>query len=423
MNSYRIPSSTENSYPSGFNIVSGCVLVGVFEAISLLDGDGNNLIAHELDVMLPDFRHFSRSKTRHLYRYIVGLIHPSNMNLKSVSAVSEEASSPCDQSSLNRFMNGNRTLVSGFNNSRIFGMARSGIERYMLIDDTLLVHPYGDNIEGVGTYWDAAEKRWIQGHNVVTSMAVTEKEVEPLDVGVYLKKDQAATSKVVFHTKIEIAVEMIRARASMLKLRGVIFDCWYLCEKTMNACETLGLHWYSDLRTNRIVYLPGNDKRFNVLELAKSLPDSAFRQVKLPDSWNRYTRMAEMIVILKGKKTKARNVKLCILWDGKEDSESYKFLATNDLSADGVKQVELRRLRWKIEEFHRDAKQNLGMTDCMLRKYDGVVIHLLLVLQAYSVLKRLLASALNTVVTTVGEACRYLKRQALSARYSGHTGT
>ena len=133
--------------------------------------------------------------------------------------------------------------------------------------------------------------------------------------------------------------------------------------------------------------------------------------------------MAEMIVILKGKKTKARNVKLCILWDSKEDSESYKFLATNDLSADGIKQVELRRLRWKIEEFHRDAKQNLGMTDCMLRKYDGVVIHLLLVLQAYSVLKRLLASALNTVVTTVGEACRYLKRQALSARYSAHTGT
>ena len=80
--------------------------------------------------------------------------------------------------------------------------------------------------------------------------------VSTLDVSVYLKKDQAATSKVVFHTKIEIAVEMIRARASMLKLRGAIFDCWYLCEKIMKLCETLGLHWYSDLRTNRIVYLP-----------------------------------------------------------------------------------------------------------------------------------------------------------------------
>jgi len=340
------------------------------------------------------------------------------MNKKSVSAVTVESASPCNQSSLNRFLNENRLLVTGFNNSRIQGMASASNGRYLVLDDTILEHPYGASIEGVGSFWDSAEKRWILGHNVVTSMAVTENEVEPLDVGLYLKKEQAKKNGSVFRTKMEIAIEMIRARATEFQVIGVLFDCWYLCEKIMALCDNLCLHWYSDLRSNRTAYHPGMDQKSNVLVLAKSLPEGEFKKVVLPDSWKRYTRMAEKEVILKGNKSKARRVKLIILWDGRDDSESYKFFATNDLSIDGVRLVELRRLRWKIEEFHRDAKQNLGMADCMLRKYDGVVIHLLLVLLAYSVLKRLLASVLKGIVDTVGEACRYLKRLALRARYS-----
>ena len=399
------------------------ILVGQFEMISQAYHDESALIARELDSMAPENHSFSISKAKHLYRYIAGLIYPSEKNRKSVSAVTEESASPCNQSSLNRFLNRNRLLVSGFNNSRINGIARSGKGQYLVLDDTVIEHPYGDSIDGVGKYWDSAEKRWILGHNVVTSMAVTDDAVEPLDVGFYLKKLQAKTSGAVFRTKIGIAVEIIRARATMLKLLGVIFDSWYLCEKIMAVCEKLGLYWYSDLRSNRIVYLPGNDERFNVLVLAKSLPENMFKEVHLSDSWKKYTRMAETIVILKGKKTKARKIKLVILWDGRNDSESYMFLATNDLFADGIKLVELRKLRWKIEEFHRDAKQNLGMTDCTLRKHDGVVIHLLLVLLAYSVLKRILASTLKGIASTVGEACRYLKQQAMKIRYSRGAGS
>jgi len=397
--------------------------VGQFETISRRNNEECTLIARELDAMAPMNRIMNLSQAKHLYRYITGLIHPSDMNRKSVSAVTEESAAPCNQSSLNRFLNENRLLVTGFNNSRIQGIANPGNGRYLVIDDTILEHPYGESIEGVGSFWDSADKRWILGHNVVTSMTVTEDEVEPLDVGLYLKEERAKKNGSVFRTKIEIAVEMIRARATALRVLGVLFDCWYLCEKIMALCDRLGLHWYSDLRSNRVVYLPGMDQKFNVLVLAKSLPVSDFKKVELPDSWKRYTRMAEKEVILKGNKTKARKVKLVILWDGRNDSESYKFLATNDLSIDGVRLVEIRRLRWKIEEFHRDAKQNLGMADCMLRKYDGVVIHLLLVLLAYSVLKRLLASALKGVADTVGEACRYLKRQAMKARYSVYAGS
>jgi hypothetical protein len=289
---------------------------------------------------------------------------------------------------------------------------------YIIIDDTILEHPYGPNIQGTGKYWDSAEKRWILGHNVVTSLIANEDIVEPLDICVYLKENYAEENHVFFKTKIQIARDIIRARAPLLTATGAVFDSWFCCETIMSECEKLGLKWYSELRGNRNVFLSENSGKIHLSDFARTISPFEFKDVVLPESWKRYTRMVETIVIIKGKRTKARKIKLVILWDGKDDSESFKFLATNDLTISGVEVVEIYRLRWKIEEFHRDAKQNLGLADCMLRKYDGVLTHVLLVLLAYSALKRLLASTLKNVASTIGECCRYLKKLFLREHYS-----
>jgi SRSO17 transposase len=300
-------------------------------------------------------------------------------------------------------------------------LGQSADSRFLAIDDTILEHPYGMKIQGTGKYWDASKKRWIHGHNIVTSMAINNAEAEPIDIHVYLKEKDAELYNAVFRTKIDIACEIIRRRAKILNVIGVLFDSWYCCETVLQLCDELELHWYSELRANRIVFLPRNPDKFHVSEFARALPLEEFKNVELPDSWQKYKFMTERKVIIKGKQTKVRTIKLVILWDGKDNLESYKFLATNNLSATGIQVLEIHRLRWKIEEFHRDAKQNLGLADCMLRKYDGVVIHLLLVLLAYSALKRLLASTLKGIVNTIGECGRYLKRQFLERRYSDHT--
>lgn len=378
-------------------------------------------IAEILSPLLRGLRQVRSSQIKHFQRYMTGLIQPCEKNKKSVTALSEEALNPCCQSSLNRFLNSNRILVQRINNSRIEKLGLSKNSRFLAIDDTILEHPYGPKIQGTGKYWDASKKRWIHGHNIVTSMAVSTTEAEPIDIHVYIKEEDAERNNTVFRTKIEIACEIIRWRAEILNVIGVLFDSWYCCEDVLKICDELELHWHSELRANRLVFLPGISDKFHVSELARALPLDEFKKVDLPDSWQKYKFMAERNVIIRGKKTKARTIKLVILWDGKDNLESYKFLATNNLSATGVEVLEIHRLRWKIEEFHRDAKQNLGMADCMLRKYDGVVIHLLLVLLAYSALKRLLASTLKGIVNTIGDCGRYLKRQILEKRYSNQT--
>ena len=383
-----------------------------------LNHNGPIIIAKMLDRFLDGAQQVRASGLKHLDRYISGLIYPCDKNRKSVAALSEDSAIPCNQSSLNRFLNKSRRLAQSLNNNRIYQLVQPHKPWYIIIDDTVLEHPYGPCIQGTGKYWDNSEKRWTLGHNIVTSMVANDDHAEPLDMCFYLKKNYAETNNAVFKTKIQIACEIIRARAKQLSVNGAVLDSWFCCEKIMSECEKQGLNWYSELRGNRNVYLSENSGKIHVSDFAKAISPSEFKSVDLPESWKRYTRMVETIVIIKGKRTKARKIKLVILWDGEEDSESFKFLATNDLSASGVEVVEIYRLRWNIEEFHRDAKQNLGLADCMFRKYDGVLTHVLLVLLAYSALKRLLASTLKCVVSTIGECCRYLKKQFLRLHYS-----
>jgi SRSO17 transposase len=386
-----------------------------------LDRNGLNIITGTLDRYLDGTHQVRASQIKHLDRYILGLIYPCDKNRKSVTALSEESAVPCNQSSLNRFLNKGRRLAQSLNNNRINQLVQPGKPRYIIIDDTVLEHPYGPCIQGTGKYWDNSEKRWTLGHNIVTSLVANADDFEPLDIFFYLKEKYAEENNTVFKTKIQIARDIIRARAKQLNARGVVFDSWFCCEDIMSECEKQGLKWYSELRENRNVYLSETSGKIHVSDLAKAISPSEFKLVNLPESWSRYSRMVETIVIIKGKRTKARTIKLVILWDGKDDSESFKFLATNDLTISGVEVVEIYRLRWYIEEFHRDAKQNLGLADCMLRKYDGVLTHVLLVRLAYSALKRLLASKLKNVVSTIGECCRYLKKQFLRLHYSTQT--
>ena len=48
------------------------------------------------------------------------------------------------------------------------------------------------------------------------------------------------------------------------------------------------------------------------------------------------------------------------------------------------KVVKLYRIRWKIEMFHRTAKQYLGLSDCQMRNIESQLQHVLNVMLAYA---------------------------------------
>ena len=106
-----------------------------------------------------------------------------------------------------------------------------------------------------------------------------------------------------------------------------------------------------------------------------------------------------------------------INWLYRHDDLSGKILVTNRITWEVSRIVRVYRQRWTgTETFHRDGKQQLGLGDYQLRDVQGQTRHMYLVMLAYSLLMSQLRQgrarewALQRL-TTVGEACRALRRE------------
>jgi len=83
--------------------------------------------------------------------------------------------------------------------------------------------------------------------------------------------------------------------------------------------------------------------------------------------------------------------------------------------------INLLLRRWKIETWHRDAKQHLGLEDYQVRKFGAIQKVVCAVLVAYTQIILMKNDAilkpLNRVLSTIGEACRYMRLLALKGTF------
>jgi hypothetical protein len=73
----------------------------------------------------------------------------------------------------------------------------------------------------------------------------------------------------------------------------------------------------------------------------------------------------------------------CYFYVIKIKDESTIYLISNDY-IDPYKVIELYRIRWNIEVFHRTAKQYLGLSDCQMKAIEKQRQHVLHVMHAYA---------------------------------------
>ena len=62
----------------------------------------------------------------------------------------------------------------------------------LVIDDTLVDHPYAEKMEGVSSFYDATKRRYIQGHQLVTAILVDieTNEIHPVNLSAYSISDK-----------------------------------------------------------------------------------------------------------------------------------------------------------------------------------------------------------------------------------------
>ncbi len=218
-------------------------------------------------------------------------------------------------------------------------------EAYLIFDDTVLEKSFGPKIEVVRKQWSGNKKGVINGIGVVSCVYVN-PETECFWVVDYRIFDPDTDGK----SKLDHVKEMLRsAEHRRLPFRAVLMDTWYATKDLMMFIDGMKKTFYCPLRSNRQVDDSGGEH--------------PYRRVDALD-WSERELKQGKLVKIKGfpKDYKVKLFRVAV------SSNRTEWIVTNDLSRDSTQETqEVRGVRWKIEEFHREAKQLTGIEGCQCR--------------------------------------------------------
>ena len=135
-----------------------------------------------------------------------------------------------------------------------------------------------------------------------------------------------------------------------LPFSTVLMDSWYATNKIMLYIDNLGKYYYCPLKRNRLVDDTAGNEDYKKIETL---------------SWNETELKGGKIIKIK-KFPACKKVKLFRVTVSTDRTD---YIATNDLSQNSTDVVQqVYKIRWKIEEFHRELKQLTGIESCQCRK-------------------------------------------------------
>lgn len=216
---------------------------------------------------------------------------------------------------------------------------------YILFDDTVLDKNHSFAIELVRRQWSGNEKKVIKGIGVVTCVYVNPelKRFWMIDYRVY-DPDRDGRSK------IDHLLEMWRTvvHVERLPFQTVLMDSWYASMKVIKAIEKADKIYYCPVKKNRHISESREDPylRVDALEWTET-------EVKCGKTvhLNRFPS---------GHQVKLFRIAMT--------TQRTDYIITNDMSQDSAQATkEESALRWKIEQFHREAKQVTGLESCQCR--------------------------------------------------------
>ena len=365
-----------------------------------------------VEEFLPKIRgDFSKPQLDNLARYLTGLIVCDN---KTVTAINNAFVGHNDQSALNNWLTDSPWSDEKLDKARK-DLAKEelharNIKHAVLIVDDTLNHKTGEHMEGVNIHFDHAEGKTTLGHQLVTTHLAAGKLSIPLDFELY----QRNRGQPDFKSKIEIAKQLIaKAAEAGFDFDCVIYDVWYFNFEMTSYTQSLGKDWVAGCKINRVI-LTGNGEA-SLAGFLKTIPEEEFQKVTVK------TKEGERVFFTYAKnvtlKSHHQRVRVVLSYEDKIEGEP-KVLATNRLNWDVKTILETYLLRWSIDAFYRDAKQELGLEDYEVRKLSGTKRHWLMVFLADTLLQLGLKSSplveyVKGGFRTAGSTCRYAALEVL----------
>ena len=403
----------------------------------------------------------NRRQFLHFQHYLTGLIVLENKGLTNIARC---VLASADKTNLSRFFSEAPWQEHKVNKLRIEYMVKSTTahrleakESALLIDDTLCEH-VGSLFEYVDRHYNHGEGSYPLAHNLVTSHYVSGAVRFPVAARLYRRYEEMTQwadfvqkhfpaetiptqkkQRTAFHqridpllladpafrtlheqfcTKIALATELVKdAIAHDLAFQWTLFDGWYLSPEFLAVIEQHGKDWISilknnrNLETNSFVLLDAQGQRIQLTgphikacDLVPLIPQSAYKPLTIGER-TYYTFTLTVRIPSIGK------VRLVISFDNPDLQGTYALLVSNRLDCTAKQLITTYLLRWPIETFYQDSKQQLGLDEYRMRTAEAIKKHWCLVFVAYSFLHlECLSASLPKKHTSpqqsIGEAAR-----------------
>jgi hypothetical protein len=245
----------------------------------------------------------------------------------------------------------------------------------LIFDDTVLDKRHSFKIELVRRQYSGNEHGVVKGIGVVNCLYVNMDtgEYHIIDWRIY---DPDADGK----TKLDHMPDMFDAANTQKKLpfRAVLMDSWYATKDVMMHIDKAGKIFYCPLKTNR--------------KVDDSQGKNPYKAVSELD-WNGDEMLRGKLVKIHGFPMDYK-VKLFRV----AATNRTEYVATNELSQDSAVAVkDMCGIRWKVEQYHREGKQMLGMEKCQCRKARAQKNHIGCAILAWHCLTRIARKLKKTI--------------------------
>jgi hypothetical protein len=212
----------------------------------------------------------------------------------------------------------------------------------LIIDDTTLDKPYAREIALVHRHWSGKHRRVVAGINLTTLVWSDDTHAVPCDYRLFDAPNDGLTKNDHFRAMLQIAFK----RGFMP--RYVCFDSWYSGLENLKYLRTLGWHWLTRLKENRLVNPDGTGNR----------------------------HLADCDISNAGTRVHLKGYGFVLVFRIDTPDGDTEYWATSDLLMTmDIRTTTARRI-WTIETYHRDIKQFCGVERCMVRSERGQRNHI-----------------------------------------------
>jgi hypothetical protein len=245
---------------------------------------------------------------------------------------------------INRYLKGEK-LTPRLLFEQVEPLLEPDSKAYLVFDDTVLDKSFGPSIEVTRKQWSGNEKSVIRGIGLVSCVYINPK-TENFWVIDYRVFDPDADGK----TKLDHIEDMLHSLVHRrVPFETVLVDSWYATKDLMVVIEGMGKRYYCPLKSNRQVDDSGGEHPYRRVDAL---------------TWSEEELERGKLIKVKGfpKEHKVRLFRVVV------HSRRTEWIVTNDPARDSARDAQrVRALRWKIEEFHREAKQLTGIERCQCR--------------------------------------------------------